>query len=375
MQVTRVHRAHEPAIPTCAKDFTAQWLNEVLAPHLAGHQVLGAKAAPFSEPGQTADVVEIWLDYDSANCALPDRMIAKLAASDPQARELCKTFAMYEKEVSFYQNFGSDDLPLARCFHSQFDPETQDVIILLEHLAPSYSPAYGISVEQVSMALRQVTKLHARWWNNDVVKRDRAMVQLDDMERWQNVAASAVAAIDGTRGHVDSQCEETVRVMTLYQERLNEICRYWQTRPFTLAHSDFHGKQMFFPNEKGEGKFALIDFQYPIAGPGAFDVSRLLNLGLSTKDREASQARLIEEYLTALAANGVEDYGHDDFLIDHKLGTMFSQIINIIGVDQTDVELIASECAQFGLDWKDVWLLRAEAMLRELNIADFLRAI
>lgn len=79
--------------------------------------------------------------------------------------------------------------------------------------------------------------------------------------------------------------------------------------------------------------------------------------------------------VTALAANGVEDYGHDDFLIDHKLGTTFSQLISMIGIDQTDVELIASECAQFGLDWKDVWLLRAEAMLQELNVADFLRAI
>ena len=363
------------AIPKTARDFTAQWLNAVLAPHLNGAQVLGVKATPFAEPGQTADVVEIWLDYDSAHCALPDRMIAKLAASDPVTRDLCKTYGHYEKEVSFYQNFGSDDLPLARCFHAQFDPESQDMIILLEHLAPSYSPAYAISVEQVGTALREVAKMHGRWWNNDKVKRDPAIVQLNDMERWHNSAADGFAAIKAVRGFVGSQCEASIEVITLYQQRLKDITDFWQTRPFTLAHSDFHGKQMFFPNSKGEGKFALIDFQYPMAGPGVFDVSRLLNLGLATDEREVSQKQLIEDYLAALAANGVDDYGYDDFLIDHRLGAMCTQLINFIAVSQTDHELLTSECAQFDLDWKEVWLLRGEAMLRELNVADFLRAI
>ncbi|GAB5480629.1 MAG: hypothetical protein Pars92KO_03860 [Parasphingorhabdus sp.] len=375
MQINRTASYQEVTIPACAQDVTAQWLNQVLAPHLAGHQILGAQTKPFAEPGQTADVVEIWLDYDSSHCTLPDRMIAKLAARDETTREMCQTFALYEKEVSFYQRFADGALPMPRCFHAQFDPDAQEMIILLEHLSPSYSPAYGISVEQVSMALREVTKIHARWWNDEVVKQETAIVQLDDMERWQNLAASGVAAIEAVQGCVGSQCEISIEVAQLYQDRLEEIVRFWQTRPFTLAHSDFHGKQMFFPNDQGEGKFALIDFQYPIAGPGTFDVSRLLNLGLATDERHASQEQLIEGYLSALAANGVENYSHDDFLIDHRLGTMFSQLINLAALFQTDYELLEEECAQFGLDWKEVWLLRGEAMLRELQVADFLRAI
>ncbi len=337
--------------------------------------MLGCQAEPFCDPGQTADVVEIWLDYDSSRCALPERMIAKLAASDPATRELCKIYGHYEKEVSFYQNFAGDDLPIARCFHARFDPETHDAIILLEHLAPSYSPSYSISVEQVGMALKEVAGMHARWWDGDFLKCDPAVVQLDDMDRWRSVASGVVAAIDPVQNFVGSKCETSIEVMKLYDQRLEGIVRFWQTRPFTLAHADFHGKQMFFPNDEGEGKFALIDFQYPLAGPGVFDVSRLLNLGLATAQRAASQTQLIEGYLEALAANGVENYSFDDFLIDHKLGTMFTQLINFIAVAQTDHELIARECADYGLDWKDVWLLRGEAMLRELNVPDFLCGI
>lgn len=375
MDIDCVGRCEEASIPRTANDITAQWLNQVLAPHLGGHRVFGAQAKPFSEPGQTADVVEIWIDYDSARCALPERMIAKLAARDGSTREMCQTFALYEKEVSFYQKFADDTLPMPRCFHAQFDPDTQDMIILMEHLAPSYSPAYGVSLDQVRMALREVTKIHARWWNDDTIKRESAIVQLDDRERWRNLAAAGFAATEAIRDAVGSQAEATIEVINVYQDRLENVVRYWQTRPFTLSHADFHGKQMFFPNTKGEGKFALIDFQYPIAGPGVFDVSRLLNLGLSMEDRKASQSGLIEDYFAALTAHGVEGYSHADFLIDHRLGTMMSQLINAAALFQTDTELLASECAGFGLDWKDVWLLRGEAMLRELNVADFLRAI
>lgn len=362
----------EIAIPKTAQDFTAQWLNAVLAPHLNGAQVLGAKATPFAEPGQTADVVEIWLDYDSADCVLPDRMIAKLAAKDEATREMCQTFMLYEKEVGFYQRFADGALPMPRCFYAQFDPEAQDMIILMEHLSPSYSPAYGISAEQVRMALREITKIHARWWNDEAVKHETAIVQLDDMERWQDFAAAGVAASDEVRKLVGYQCEDSIEVAKLYQDRLDEIVGFWQTRPFTLAHADFHGKQMFFPNDQGDGKFALIDFQFPMAAPGIFDVSRLLNIGLATDQRTASQTQLIEGYLEALAARGVENYSHNDFLIDHRIGTMFSQLINLVALLQTDHELFARECADYGLDWKDVWLLRGEAMLRELKVADFL---
>lgn len=365
----------ESSFPTCAEDFTTRWLNDALSPHLDGCRLLGSLAKPFDEPGQTADVVEIWLDYDSSDCTLPDRMIAKLPSSDPATRDMCKIYGHFEKEVSFYQNFAGDDLPIARCFHAQFDPETHDAIILLEHLAPSYSPSYAISVEQVRTAFQQVARMHARWWNDDFLKQDPAIVQLDDIDRWRTAASGVVAAIDTVRSLVGSQCEASVEVVTLYEQRLEDLVQFWQTRPFTLAHSDFHGKQMFFPNDEGKGKFALIDFQYPLAGPGAYDVSRLLNLGLAADQRTASQTQLIDGYLEELAANGVENYGADDFLIDHKLGTMTTQIINFIAVNQTDPEFMAKECDEYGLDWKDVWLLRGEAMLRELEVADFLRAL
>ncbi len=362
-------------IPNSAKDITTAWLNSVLEPHLEGYRVLGSQAKPFSEPGQTADVVEVSLIYDSARCALPTRMIAKLAASDPDTREMSRTFRLYERETGFYQVFPGADLPIARCFRAEYDPETYDAVILLEHLAPSYSPSYGISLEQIELAIREVARLHARWWNDPFVKQQSALLQLDDPDHWPNAAEGAVNAIARVEELLGDACSASVEVARIYAERTEAIMAYIKTRPFTLMHSDYHPKQMFFPNAQGEGKFAVIDFQFSIAGPGAFDLSRLFNLGLDTTVRRAHEAHIVDVYLDQLSQLGVAGYDRNAFLIDHKMGVMMTQLINFIAISQTDEALVRQECAEYGLDWKDVWLLRGEAMMRELEVPTFLRSL
>ena len=54
---------------------------------------------------------------------------------------------------------------------------------------------------------------------------------------------------------------------------------------------------------------------------------------------------------------------------------MMTQLINFVAVDQTDISVLQRECDDFGLDWREVWLLRGERMIRELNVPGFLRAL
>lgn len=368
-------RQDQPRIPRSAADITTQWLNTVLERHLKGSRVLGSQAQPFSEPGQTADIVDISLIYDSACCTLPTRMIAKLAASDPDTREMCRTFRHYERETAFYQGFSGEGLPFARCFHSQLDLESYDTVILMEHLEPSYCPSYSISPDQVQLAVQEVAKLHAKWWNDDFVKQQTALVQLDDPDHWRNAAQGAQAAIARVEQLVGDACPASVEAMQIYSKRCENVMAFIATRPFTLMHSDYHAKQMFFPNENGEGKFAVIDFQFSVAGPGACDVSRLINLGMATGVRRKIEAQIISDYLSQLERLGVTDYDLDAFLIDHKLGILFTQLINFIAIAQTDETLLEQECREHGLDWKEVWLMRGEAMMQEQDVPGFLRGI
>lgn len=363
------------AIPKNLREVTTEWLNSILAPYLDEHIVMGSQAKPFSDPGQTADIVDISLHYDSDETDLPNRMIAKLAALDPETRELCETFKHYERESAFYRAFSGDDLPLPRCFYTRHDPDTQDMVILMEHLAPSQSLSYAITAAHVQTAVRQAAVLHARWWNDDFVKRQPALVQLDDPDHWINAADAAVAAIGSVRRLVGNGCEKSIAAIEVFAANFDAAMRHARSRPFTLQHGDYHGKQMFFPNDEGEGRFAIIDWQFSVAGPAVWDVSRILNLGLNSDIRRNVEADLINDYLEILANNGVGNYGLKQFSIDHKFGTLFTQMINFIAVNQTDEKLLEQECGECGLDWKEVWLLRGERMIEELDVAGFIRSL
>ncbi|MBB3775378.1 hypothetical protein FHS52_001347 [Erythromicrobium ramosum] len=50
-------------------------------------------------------------------------------------------------------------------------------------------------------------------------------------------------------------------------------------------------------------------------------------------------------------------------------------MINFIALAQTDATLVERECSEHGLDWKEVWLLRGEAMMQEQEVPAFLKAI
>ncbi|WP_343785446.1 hypothetical protein, partial [Erythrobacter ramosus] len=54
---------------------------------------------------------------------------------------------------------------------------------------------------------------------------------------------------------------------------------------------------------------------------------------------------------------------------------LFTQLINFIALAQTDATLVERECSEHGLDWKEVWLLRGEAMMQEQEVPAFLKAI
>lgn len=362
------------AIPTSVDDVTTEWLNAALEPHLDAHVVADSSAKPISDPGLLSDIADISLKYDNEDCSLPTRMIAKLAATNPGARDLSVMLNAYDIETGFYRSFSGDDLPIVRCFHARHNPETQDMVILMEHLAPSQSPSWKITPDQVRLAIQQVAILHARWWNDDSLKGLKAVSRLDNRERWQNVAQMAVATGDDIRRHVGDRCDTGIAAMEAYSACFDSVMEHVQQRPFALQHQDYMPKQMFFPHN-GEGRFAIIDWQFQHAAPGAWDISRLMSMCLDTDTRHRIETDLINDYLEALVANGVNNYGIEDFNIDHKFGVFLSQLMNFIGVTQNDVALVKRECEQLGLDWKDVWLFRGERMIEELDVVGFFRSL
>jgi len=157
----------------------------------------------------------------------------------------------------------------------------------LEDLGPSESPSWAISESQVTFALAQLPKLHARWWNQALLREKDYFVQYDDPAFFALGFGAAAQIVEQLGTWFDAP-GFTQELMPMVAKKLSALQALYANRPFTLVHGDYHAKQLFFPSAAG-GRFAVIDWQFPFIAQGAWDFARLLTLGLATVDRRARE--------------------------------------------------------------------------------------
>lgn len=363
--------------PASAADITTEWMNEALTAggHLGNHNVVSCEAHDSDVPGQTAEIVQISVAYDSPACALPKRFIAKITSRNPVViDQVIRVYDLYRREVAFYAEFQDPGISVPDCYVCEHDPEAQRMIILLADLIPAESPSWVPAPDQTELALSYLPAFHAKWWNDPLLRTRDWFVQFDDHDFFSAAAAAANTAKPLLEVHFGNQAQCTAELMTLWQANLDKVMGFVASRPFTFVHGDYHPKQMFFPASEG-GKFAVIDWQFPFVGQGAWDFTRMMVLGLDVETRRARQADLIAGYYGALIANGVENYAMEDLEKDIKIGLIVSQMIMMIALVDTDVALIEKECAALGVDWRDVMILRGETAVRDWGVIDFVKSL
>ena len=64
-------------IPAASHEFTVDWLNSALAGSLGSYKIVSADSMDSDIPGQTAEIARISVTYDSDECPLPMRFVAK----------------------------------------------------------------------------------------------------------------------------------------------------------------------------------------------------------------------------------------------------------------------------------------------------------
>ena len=365
------------SFPVSAVDVDADWMNAALAEsgRLGNYRVVSCTAKDSDVPGQTAEIVQIAVEYDDEACELPRRFIAKITSRNAMLIEqVIKIYDLYRRETSFYNEFKESGIASPDCFVSQHNPETQEMVILMGDLAPATSPSWAPSPEQTEQALANLPAFHAKWWNSPMLRSRDWFVQFDNRDFFFSGASAANMAIPMLEEHFGDAGEHTAQLMRIFLEHLDTIQSFYAARPFTFVHGDYHPKQMFFPSEAG-GEFAVIDWQFPFVAQGAWDFVRMMVLGLDVENRRRRQDALIDAYYKSLIANGVENYTREDLDTDLKIGLVVNQMIMMVALIDTDISLVEKECSALGLDWKDVLLMRGEAAVRDWNVVDFAKSL
>lgn len=364
------------AIPRTAAEFTTDWMNEVLAPHLNTEtgkgRVVSCQATDSPIPGQTAEIILIAIETEGTS--LPERLVAKVTSQNPIVLEqVIANYDQYRRETSFYREFPEVGIAVPEVYYLDFKAESQEFIILMGDLAPSVSPSWAIEPDQVVMALNSLPAFHGRWWNDPKLLEKDWLVQRSNTPFYAAAFGAAHQAAEAINEHYQD-AETTNALMALVDEKLSRVLAFIESRPFTFVHGDYHSKQMFFPTDEG-GNFAVIDWQFPFVAPGAWDFARMTGMCLDTAVRREKEKQLLESYHSGLVANGVAGYSQQDLEDDYRIGLLVSQMIMCVAHGNTDVALFVAECGDLGVDWQDVMLMRTQRAIEDWQVLEFVESL
>lgn len=279
-------------IPTCIDDLDPTWLGRVLGTPVVARRVAG----PTGGMAVTSTVVRLALEL-AEPAAGPQAVVVKLV--NPQWTDGSE---LHQREVAFYRDFAPrHPLPVPRCYHADFDPDTGRFVLVMEDLS-TLSPGHrldGLTEDEANAVVDGVATLHRAWWQRPELR--SLKVRGHDEARIDATLAhlaGRVRAVDARDGFAlaDEVRELVDTVADGYRAGMLRISR----RPQTLIHSDLHVENFFLESTAAGFRLEIIDWQNPCYGNAAFDVGQILtSLAPSSS---GCHERLLARYHDRLAA-------------------------------------------------------------------------
>ena len=315
------------SIPASAADLTPQWLSAVLSAS-TGDDSLQISHVDVQPVGVGVGIMSVLYrltpTYSAGNG--PKSVIAKLAPPYPQVREIAAGYHFYDREVSVYQQLGSELAFRPPHVHlARHDPSTDDFVIVLEDFGGlrTADQLDGCSITDARNVLLELARLHARWWE------DPRFEQLPFLQSW------ADPPFPEYHGQAAKQTWPVTRIRFehVIPERIAKLGERWPdigpalmedmpNHPRTLCHGDVRLDNLFFHDDGGP-PVSIVDWQIAGRSTGAGDVAYFMSQSLTVDDRRAHQDELTKLYYDALIEGGVRDYSFDEFWNDYRTTTLF----------------------------------------------------
>lgn len=286
-------------LPTEPDELTPEWLTAALAPRVAGVVVdaivkpIPARGALFSRPVQ----VELVWDPPEAG---PPSIVAKLTATDPEARRAAQEIGVYAQEVRFYAELAPTcGMRAPRAWYSAGAGDTMvlllDDLLALDHRdAPS-----ALDRPELESVLGDLAAMHARWWANPDLDNLAWLVQ-----RRGDAARNAARYERGLPRFLELHGDLLDASMHALLRELGAADDVWAIEPappFTLVHGDPKPSNIFF-DDRGP---IFVDWQGVCAAHASADIANALGSGLADEHVDDAPA-LVEHWIDSLGSAGVE---------------------------------------------------------------------
>jgi hypothetical protein len=333
-------------IPTTFDEVTPQWLTDAL--HASGDlppsaRVIAREVERIGEGvGFVGQIGRMRLSYDAEAAGAPPSVIAKLPSDDEGARTIGSLFGLYEREVRFYEHVGeSVEVRIPRCYWAAADKEADRYALLFEDMSLTGrvgDQVAGCTEEEALLAVRELAHLHAHWWSSPKL----------ESFGWMNLGADLVrvamqfayaggwgTALERFGDHMTPEVRSIVEGLAPKLLRLMDVLQ--AEVPLTIVHGDFRLDNMFFGHEGAPYRIAIIDWQSPNRGWGAYDLAYFLGGNVRPEQRRAWEREMLGEYHGALTEAGVRGYSPDQLRRDYRRSLMV--YLGIMVVDGAMLEV------------------------------------
>ena len=332
--------------PSSSAALTNEWLSDALDTRVTGFEIepIGVGV------GLVCDLVRVRLRHDGDG---PTTIIAKFPSASEENRFVALVLQMYGRETRFYRELAKDTpISAPRCHAVEHDVEADEFVLLLEDLSGArvVDQIVGIGRADAELAIDQLARFHARWWNDPSLE---SVLRLSDSPFPEAVSA----AFAGSWAPIQEICAGLVtpEVKALgdrFVDLIPQLMSRLSEPPWTLSHGDYRLDNMFFPDDPSR-PFVLVDWQLYDRSRGPRDLSYLLSQSMDPALRADCERALVERYVAGLVANGVDDYDVEQAWSDYRLATLFDFVYPVIAggglnlANERAVELARTIFARF----------------------------
>lgn len=354
-------------IPAGVAEITTEWLTAALRPAIGpAARVESFESTRIGEGvgflGELARVRPVY--SGDAGAGAPASIIVKLPTQVPEPRGLAALLGFYEREIGFYNEIGQDvGVRIPKAYHAVFEPEGADFALIMEDVqgAAIGDQLASCSLEQAKVAVRELARLHARWWQSPKLSayawlpsRGHSFYEILKMGHLQNL----VAFNEKFASHFDPMVARCVNGLG---EKYDEYLGTLFDRPLTLTHSDFRLDNMMFGAKGTPEEFVLLDWQLCQASVGTLDLQYFISGNLKKDVIAAHTEELLDTYYQHLRASGVNDYSWAELKDDFARTSLMLGFYLVTGI--TNVS--ADDYNERGHDLIDLLFgSHAESMLR-----------
>ena len=302
-------------IPTSMHEVTDQWLIDILSSQqaFADDPISSVDRQSVGDGiGQVGEFNKVVVTTESSK---QTTLFLKLRAPIEGMHAVALRYKMYEKEVRFYNELAAQmDVRTPEVYYADYDPETENVALLMEFLDGWHSPDQitGASHNQTLAAIKQLAAINTPYWNRTQDLPWLPTMQTDYMQQTiSDMAACSDIFFQRFGTELPISKSDFDRIIESWPAILDGLSE----GNLTLTHYDYRVENMFFSSDESE--VAVIDWQLIGALRAGWDLAYLIGTNIPSEQRRANEQQYIDLYLDCMRDRGV-NYSEAELRHDMK---------------------------------------------------------